>query len=290
MRGLLARAKFKKLGAACRARIDAMVGVKRSRLNRDYRAKLRIDGSEWKSAVGYISLAFNPEASPRHKPRPKYEFLRLKMQPKEPRGHTIERKIQLRSSVTRKNGDVWISTVPMVDQGAKGYCVVAACQRIFEYFKLPVDQHQLAPLTGTGADSGTHVDTMEAALEKIVGALHSEYVTLMKREPRELPPARADTSDVEQFRTLVMVQTDNGIPILWSRVTGVFKEDNTPRAGTVAVDSDYGHHMSLIIGFDKENDQVIYSDTWGLGHGRKEASIVEAAALTTGLYLFKPAM
>ncbi|MFR4224380.1 MAG: hypothetical protein ACLT38_12745 [Akkermansia sp.] len=38
-----------------------------------------------------------------------------------------------------------IQDIPMVDQGQKGYCVVATAARIFAYYGMDyVDQHELA--------------------------------------------------------------------------------------------------------------------------------------------------
>lgn len=48
-----------------------------------------------------------------------------------------------------ENGDVYIQNIPMVDQGQKGYCVVATTQRLFEYYGIQADQHQIAQVAGT---------------------------------------------------------------------------------------------------------------------------------------------
>jgi hypothetical protein len=67
----------------------------------------------------------------------------------------------LTSNVTRAdNGDVVISGVPMVDQGPKGYCAVATAERVFKYYGLPVDQHEMAQIAGSSSDGkGTGGDT-----------------------------------------------------------------------------------------------------------------------------------
>ena len=55
----------------------------------------------------------------------------------------------LPKNVTRDDdGNVFIDDIPMVDQGQKGYCVVASVQRLFEYYGIPCDQHQLAQIAG----------------------------------------------------------------------------------------------------------------------------------------------
>ena len=63
-------------------------------------------------------------------------------------------------------GDVFIKNFPMVDQGDKGYCVVATLQRILEYYGSDVDQHLLAELCNSSGVSGTQVSMMEKALKR----------------------------------------------------------------------------------------------------------------------------
>lgn len=55
----------------------------------------------------------------------------------------------------------------MVDQGQKGYCVVATAARIFAYYGMDyVDQHELASLANTSADGGTNTAAMAENLKK----------------------------------------------------------------------------------------------------------------------------
>lgn len=64
------------------------------------------------------------------------------------------------------NGDVFIENVPMVDQGAKGYCAVAVVERILRYYGQDVDQHQIAQAVGT-SETGTDLNEMFKALKGI---------------------------------------------------------------------------------------------------------------------------
>ena len=60
----------------------------------------------------------------------------------------------------------------MVDQGQKGYCVVATAARIFAYYGMDyVDQHELASLANTSADGGTNTAAMAENLKKNRDAL-----------------------------------------------------------------------------------------------------------------------
>lgn len=77
-------------------------------------------------------------------------------------------KSALRKSVTREaKGDVYITGIPMVDQGNKGYCAASTGERVLRYYGLLVDQHQVAQLAETSAKSGTSFEGLADAIEKI---------------------------------------------------------------------------------------------------------------------------
>lgn len=88
-------------------------------------------------------LDYNPEAVADQK----FEYLRLRLAPRNAQGiHAAAfqsrpaavRVSQLPANVTtNEDGDVFIPGIPMVDQGPKGYCVVASVQRLFEYYGIP---------------------------------------------------------------------------------------------------------------------------------------------------------
>ena len=61
----------------------------------------------------------------------------------------------------------------MVDQGAKGYCVVASAQRLFEYYGISCDMHQLAQIAGSDPDRGTS----SLAINEELGAIDHLFKT-----------------------------------------------------------------------------------------------------------------
>ena len=65
------------------------------------------------------------------------------------------RKSALASNTKKEDDIVRILNIPMVDQGAKGYCVVASVQRLFEYYGISCDMHQLAQIAKSDPNSGT---------------------------------------------------------------------------------------------------------------------------------------
>ena len=68
---------------------------------------------------------------------------------------------------SKGRGDVFIDNVPMVDQGQKGYCSVAAAERVLRYYGVEVDEHQIAEAAGTTAEEGTDVRAMKRSVEAI---------------------------------------------------------------------------------------------------------------------------
>ena len=63
-------------------------------------------------------------------------------------------------------GDAYLDNFPMVDQGAKGYCVVATLERILKYYGSDVDQHLLAQMANSRGVGGTQVEQMITVLKK----------------------------------------------------------------------------------------------------------------------------
>ena len=66
-----------------------------------------------------------------------------------------------------KDGDVFVDNVPMVDQGDKGYCAVASCERVLRYYGLAVDEHELGASAGSTAEGGTSVKAMYETVSAI---------------------------------------------------------------------------------------------------------------------------
>ena len=55
------------------------------------------------------------------------------------------------------SGTRWID-VPMVDQGQKGYCVVAVLERLMKYYNSSIDQHILAQIMASDPSTGTNLE------------------------------------------------------------------------------------------------------------------------------------
>ncbi|MDX2226930.1 MAG: C39 family peptidase [Verrucomicrobiae bacterium] len=198
--------------------------------------------------------------------------------------------VQLAQKVVRKDGEVSLPGIPMVDQGPKGYCALAVMQRIGEYYALDVDQHMMARLagTGTGEQEGTTFEGMERAIKRICSGnsvnlvrLWDRWSDLSKNGYHRPAPEDYKSSRSEQQKLLMRVKQhiDQGTPLIW----GV----ELAAAGETGTLGESGH-LRLIIGYHEGKKEILYSDTWGPGHEQKRMSLENAATMTTMLYIVKP--
>lgn len=103
------------------------------------------------------------------------EFIRLQITQKEkPKGllataqEASKKAAQFRGTdhvaTDKGTGDVTIKAIPMVDQGPKGYCVVASAERVLRYYGVRVDENELAQLANTSSEGGTSFDAMTGTI------------------------------------------------------------------------------------------------------------------------------
>lgn len=216
------------------------------------------------------------------------------------------RKSDLKGNVVREgSGDVWIKGVPMVDQGEKGYCVPAAVSRVFAYYGMDgVDQHALAALCKS-SNQGTSIDDMEKALRSICSSFHMtvkswDWVGLKSfiKKARKVVKKTGTLPDEREIAQMILddvenhpgamnkglneikQQIDAGIPVVWAVMLGIFPEQGLPQS--------FGGHMRLIIGYNEQEKSIIYTDSWGMQHDRKEMPMSRACAITHRLWVLRP--
>lgn len=254
-------------------------------------------GYTWISARGMAVIEYNPSA-----PNPT-EFLRMRLCRRDAggsyaaamqeRAQATVRQSQLTAFVKKTpKGDVYVSNIPMVDQGAKGYCVVASVQRLFEYYGVPCDMHQLAQIAGSDPSEGTSSVKTNRELGAIDHLFKMRYTCLaIKHEGRLLEPREEDgrlwvTDDyweMRDFKKAVQKYTDSGIPLLWSLGLGPQYVEDPPLSEQTT-----GGHMRLIIGYNMNQDRILFSDSWGAGHELKSMSFEHAYAASNAVFLMKP--
>ncbi|MDF3130790.1 C39 family peptidase [Kiritimatiellaeota bacterium B1221] len=230
---------------------------------------------------------------------------------------------EIKTNITRDpaSGDVWIENIPMVDQGPKGYCAAATSERILRFFGQEVDQHQIAQIANTTSGGGTSSAELKKALHAVgrqydfnlsthiewdwgdfqktierynrnarkngsavvhldrsqVINLSDIYVTFDPETYKATKLSRR--SDYNKFQEKVKKYVNAGCPLAWSVRVGMFPE-STP-TGT-------GGHLRMIIGYNTQKDEIIYSDTWGRGHEKKSMSTENAFTITNSLFSLEP--
>ena len=228
-------------------------------------------------------------------------------------------------TVRRANGDVVIEGLPMVDQGEKGYCAVASAERVMRHYGVNVDEHELAQLAGSTSSGGTDLNSMSEAVARIASAWrlgkNDVYVFPAARSGRvkiasecakaarrggmrdaeskiessikdiaslartfgveALMAARAKQgADAKKFLAAIKDCTLKGIPLFWGVELGIFPEPGVPQEG--------GGHMRLITGFNQKTGEILYSDSWGLGHEEKRMRMDRAWTITHSLFFLRP--
>ena len=108
------------------------------------------------------------------------EFLRLRVASTKTLkdGNQTANRSSLKGNVVedRVTGDVYLENIPMVDQGKKGYCACASAARIYQYYGLTIDQHEIAQMAGSTAAGGTSIVEMVTALKKASSELDARVL------------------------------------------------------------------------------------------------------------------
>lgn len=237
-------------------------------------------------------------------------------------------KIRAIKANIRKNdsGDVWIGGVPMVDQGQKGYCAAAVAERVLRYYGKDIDEHEIAQMAGTTAQGGTSVSEMIETVKAVgskcrlgfntivsmsgsVGDIEKELdqynraakpmkekeLTLAQftegnmirvgemrkaMKPKVLRRMRTKDPRFKKFLAGIKKQVDLGIPVFWGVTLGYYPEPEIPQAS--------GGHMRLIIGYNPQTKEILYTDTWGAGHELKRMPEDWAFTITHDAFFLRP--
>ncbi len=248
-------------------------------------------GYVWISARGKAVLESNPEAPST------VEFLRLTLARRDA-GGAYEAATKTRAAasvklsdlprnVKRENGNVFVDDLPMVDQGAKGYCVVASAQRLFEYYGIPCDMHQLAQIAKADPLRGTSTLAINKELGAIDHLFKTRFTCLAVNHQYglvELEPGNrvGDKVSEKDFHKMIHKYINEGIPLLWSLGLGEYEEE--PAISQQAS----GGHMRMIIGYNDAKKRIIFSDSWGAGHEFKTMDAHDTYLATHGIFLLKP--
>jgi hypothetical protein len=228
------------------------------------------------------------------------EFLRLRMARPNAKGSLAASLLHTRGGAAAKlgdlpknikkedNGDILISNMPMVDQGDKGYCVVATVQRVFEYYGIGADMHQIAQISDADPQRGTSTLTMAKELDKIDYRFKTRLdiigmgqpLTEVKEEKGEYYVGKP--VDERKFLKAINSNVDKGLPLLWSLELGRYPE--IPQLSPQTA----GGHMRMIIGYNEKAQEIIFTDSWGAKHEAKRMKMSDAYKASHGLFVLIP--
>lgn len=193
------------------------------------------------------------------------------------------------------SGDVYIGSVPMVDQGSKGYCVPATLERCFRYYGVnEVDMHRIAAVSKTKLGGGTEINKSLSG----IGSLLSRY---------NLRYENCGALRLNQISKRI----DKGYPVLWALYSSPeymkrMRENNSKRAKMIAADpdnwkefikdqkrikkSEKGPHVCLIIGYNRKTGEIAVTNSWGRAGAMAWVPFRDAAVADAdeNLYIIRP--
>ena len=332
--GALREEQFEELLGSITGELSALAGRQPTERGRDPGSAVKADGRIWDTGQTRYLLEWSVTKGSHVRGIPfRAEFIRLAINP----GVTAPAAIGAASVTSRDlvkrfvgrdhvkgfaGGDVKLGNMPMVDQGQKGYCVVASVERVLRYYGASVDQHELAQIANSDSAAGTSMDAMLASLKALTARLGvkvrslyewnvrdyskmlEDYNRATKRgklapeiklsgpvidvdacfsqmRPELLKEARMKSSaDFGRFKRDIQRSIDEGIPLLWSVRLGLIEEKEIRQAS--------GGHMRIILGYNTTTNEILYTDSWGLGHEEKRMPLDDAWTITIGLSALQP--
>lgn len=198
------------------------------------------------------------------------------------------RKLSVENIITRENGDVLIGNIPMVNQGPKGYCVPATFERYLRYLQIPADMYILAMAGQTNIGGGTSLSSIISAIEGYASS-HNRSMKKMK-----------DEIDVRSVKKYI----DKGLPLIWTMYSSKQYNDFVNQRSKERADaSDWdawenrskdearslnlgkdisSAHACMIIGYNKETDEIAVSDSWGPSFAIRWVPAAQAEQVSQG--------
>jgi hypothetical protein len=327
-------AEFEALVNKLRDTISTRIGAKAVDRGKDATSAVKAMGYLWNvaSTAYLLEYSYQKEMKSMNKEF-RAEFIRLRVAPLPKQtllggntntGNKPVAKASLVTHVTKDtNGDIVIKDVPMVDQGPKGYCVVATAERVFKYLGLSVDQHEMAAIANSSASGGTSPDEMVGALKTLTGRLKVHIRELQGWNYGEFQRMIGDYNRSAKKNKKREINLDGMKVINIGDIYASFDPDSLKESrasqGKAAfskfqrevaaainrgvpimwsvelgiykegdLPQSHGGHMRLIIGYNTKTNELLYSDSWGAEHALKRMAMDNACAMTTGMYYLEP--
>ena len=272
---------------------------------KDEKSAVHAEGLLWQTPVSryLLEYSFTKEVKSRNIPF-RAEFIRLIVSPPQHASSLLasipspsQPRFNASSHVKRvsTNGDVYITDVPMVDQGQKGYCAVACAERVLRYYGNAVDENEMAQVANTATSGGTSAEAMFQALKKLEGRLHirvhsveqfdtkqiisliNNYNRAAKHEGVEQLPDPSRVIDMDAMflamnpDVLSEVRLKNPSELTrFEQSVETAVNNGAPLIWSVylglfpeaGIPQAHGGHMRLIVGYNNKTNEIIYSDSW----------------------------
>lgn len=177
----------------------------------------------------------------------------------------------LASIVKATNGDVYLSEIPMVDQGPKGYCVPATFERAMRTMGLEADMYLLAMVGQSQAGGGTSVELLlENVRHQVLSkgrrikeeSLKQLRIRDIKRYIDEGIPLMWTMCSVEKYNEIADKNTESRTKVTdWKTYTSTIATENASL--TASPKPEANHHICMIIGYNEATQEMAVSDSWG---------------------------
>ncbi len=325
-------AEFEKQVSNIKDILTAHLGVKPVDRGKDAASAVKAIGFLWSKPPTAYLLEYSFQKKMPDKDF-RAEFIRLRVAPIPKRlmigssptvGNKPVSKASLTKNLTKEsNGDIFINNVPMVDQGPKGYCVVATAERVFRYLGLSVDQHEMAAVADTSSGGGTSPAKMVENLKTLTGRLQIHIRELQAWKYDEFQRMIADYNRVAKKNKKREITIGGGHVIDLGAIYASFDPESLKESKASPTKASYtkfvrlvtetinkgipvmwsvelglykeadipqqnAGHMRLIIGYNPKTSEILYSDSWGEKHALKRMPMDNACAMTTGMYYLEP--
>ena len=160
----------------------------------------------------------------------------------------------------------------MIDQGPKGYCVPATCERYLRYFGIPADMYLMGVLAESSGSRGTTLSGMTTMIKPILASNSRDLIEL---------------NEALSLKT-ISEYIDRGLPLMWVfRSSEPFQDavnqhtQNRENSHTLPLNmkqkireaQNRGGHINLIIGYNAETREVCISDSWGASYAERWAPL-----------------
>jgi hypothetical protein len=329
--GEISEAAFEALRQSTIDTLTKVLGSKPTVRGKDATSAVRAEGLVWNTQKSHYLLeySFTREIKSRGQPF-RAEFVRLEVRPVQEKQSFMaaalgskKAKFSGPAHVKRDTatGDVWLADIPMVDQGDKGYCVVASAERVMRYYGTDVDANELAQIANSDSAGGTSVRAIRDSMKKLAARLKIRVRQHESLEVRELldmvkdynrvakRAGEAEIPDPETFYDIGDIYDHMKGPVLteararnktglgrFQREVQGYIDAGIPLLWSVqlgiipepGIPQSAGGHMRLIVGYNTKTQEIIFSDSWGAGHERKRMKTDAAWAITTGLMTVEP--